>query len=233
MTAPTTIEAPNVARHEMPNGAVVYYRDADHSYWERYDNGQVSGRIPGISTIAKAGNGDTGSVDGLMGWAIKLYKQGIDFKAKREEAAVAGTYVHYVLESLAHRETIYGDLGPQAEAVIDWWHTRHPEPRAAEFFVYDPERKFAGQPDLFYGTTLLDLKTGSIRPEAFVQLNLYRLAMRASGDAVPERLLLLDTRDDGSWREVEVPIRPEWALDAIRVYNNGKAIGKALRAATK
>jgi hypothetical protein len=233
MTAPTTIEAPNVARHEMPNGAVVYYRDADHSYWERYDNGQVSGRIPGISTIAKAGNGDTGSVDGLMGWAIKLYKQGIDFKAKREEAAVAGTYVHYVLESLAHRETIYGDLGPHAEAVIDWWHTRHPEPRAAEFFVYDPERKFAGQPDLFYGTTLLDLKTGSIRPEAFVQLNLYRLAMRASGDAVPERLLLLDTRDDGSWREVEVPIRPEWALDAIRVYNNGKAIGKALRAATK
>jgi hypothetical protein len=232
MTAPTTIEAPNVARHEMPNGAVVYYRDADHSYWERYDNGQVSGRIPGISTIAKAGNGDTGSVDGLMGWAIKLYKQGIDFKAKREEAAVAGTAVHKVLESLAIGQTVIAEPG-HAEAVVEWWHTRHPEPRAAEFFVYDPERKFAGQPDLFYGTTLLDLKTGSIRPEAFVQLNLYRLAMRASGDAVPERLLLLDTRDDGTWREIEVPIRPEWALDAIRVYNNGKAIGKALRAATK
>jgi hypothetical protein len=89
---------------------------------------------------------------------------------------------------------------------------------------------------LFYSSTfstLLDLKTGSIRPEAFVQLNLYRLAMRASGDAVPERLLLLDTRDDGTWREIEVPIRPEWALDALRVYENGKAIGKALRAATK
>jgi hypothetical protein len=232
MTAPTTIEAPNVARHEMPNGAVVYYRDADHSYWERYDNGQVSGRIPGISTIAKAGNGDTGSVDGLMGWAIKLYKQGIDFKAKREEAAVAGTAVHKVLESLAHGQTVIAEPG-HAEAVVDWWHTHHPEPRAAEFFVYDPERRFAGQPDLFYGTTLLDLKTGSIRPEAFVQLNLYRLAMRASGDAVPERLLLLDTRDDGTWREIEVPIRPEWALDALRVYNNGKEIGKALRAATK
>jgi hypothetical protein len=232
MTAPTTIEAPNVERHEMPNGAVVYYRDADHSYWERYDNGQVSGRIPGISTIAKAGNGDTGSVDGLMGWAIKLYKQGIDFKAKREQAAKDGTYVHGVLEGLARGETILCRPG-HAEAVVDWWHTRHPEPRAAEFFVYDPERKFAGQPDLFYGTTLLDLKTGSIRPEAFVQLNLYRLAMRASGDAVPERLLLLDTKDDGTWREVEVPIRPEWALDALRVYNNGKEIGKALRAATK
>jgi hypothetical protein len=233
MTAPTTIEAPNVARHEMPNGAVVYYRDADHSYWERYDNGQVSGRIPGISTIAKAGNGDTGSVDGLMGWAIKLYKQGIDFKAKREEAAVAGTAVHKVLEDLAYDRVVINPPHGHVDAVIDWWHTRHPEPRASEFFVYDPERKFAGQPDLFYGTTLLDLKTGSIRPEAFVQLNLYRLAMRASGDAVPERLLLLDTRDDGTWREVEVPIRPEWALDAIRVYNNGKAIGKALRAATK
>jgi hypothetical protein len=240
MTAPTTIEAPNVARHEMPNGAVVYYRDADHSYWERYDNGQVSGRVPGISTIAKAGNGDTGSVDGLMGWAIKLYKQGIDFKAKREEAAAAGTAVHKVLESLAtNNAVIYEDAPGHVEAVIDWWHTRHPEPRAAEFFVYDPERKFAGQPDLFYGSTLLDLKTGSIRPEAFVQLNLYRLAMRNCGyvnylgENTPSRLLLLDTRDDGTWREVEVPIRPEWALDAIRVYENGKAIGKALRAATK
>jgi hypothetical protein len=233
MTAPTTIEAPNVERHEMPNGAVVYYRDADHSYWERYDNGQVSGRIPGISTIAKAGNGDTGSVDGLIGWGIKLYKQGIDFKTKREEAAMAGTAVHKVLEWLATDQTITVTGGGHVDAVIDWWHTRHPEPRAAEFFVYDPERKFAGQPDLFYGTTLLDLKTGSIRPEAFVQLNLYRLAMRASGDAIPERLLLLDTKDDGTWREIEVPIRPEWALDALRVYENGKAIGKALRATTK
>jgi hypothetical protein len=228
----TTIEAPNVARHEMPNGAVVYYRDADHSYWREYEGGQVKGRIPGISTIAKAGNGDTGSVDGLMGWAIKLYKQGIDFKAERERSAVAGTVVHKVLESLARGQAVIAEPG-HAEAVVEWWHTRHPEPRAAEFFVYDPERKFAGQPDLFYGTTLLDLKTGSIRPEAFVQLNLYRLAMRASGDAIPERLLLLDTKDDGTWREVEVPIRPEWALDALRVYQNGKAIGKALRAATK
>jgi hypothetical protein len=230
----TTIEAPNVERHEMPNGAVVYYRDADHSYWKGYEGGQVSGRIPGISTIAKAGNGDTGSVDGLMGWAIKLYRQGIDFKAKREQAAQAGTLVHRVLESLANGQTVIAEPG-HAEAVVDWWHTRHPDPYAAEFFVYHPVLGFAGQPDLFYleGPTLLDLKTGSIRPEAFVQLNLYRLAMYESGFPAPRRLLLLDTKDDGSWREVEVPIRPEWALDAIRVYNNGKEIGKALRAATK
>jgi hypothetical protein len=232
----TTIEAPNVARYEMPNGAVVYYRDADHSYWKGYEGGQVSGRIPGISTIAKAGNGDTGSVDGLMGWAIKLYKQGIDFKTKREEAAVAGTAVHKVLEDLANdRPVISPPLG-HVDAVVDWWHTVHPEPVEAEFFVYHRELGFAGQPDLFYKhdgiLTLLDLKTGSIRPEAFVQLNLYRLAMYSACFTAPRRLLLLDTKDDGTWREVEVPIRPEWALDAIRVYNNGKEIGKALRAAT-
>jgi hypothetical protein len=239
MTAPTTIEAPNVARHEMPNGAVVYYRDADHSYWERYDNGQVSGRVPGISTIAKAGNGDTGSVDGLIGWGIKLYKQGIDFKAHRKEAGAAGTAVHKVLEKLAKGETVI-TLDEQAvghvDAVVDWWHTRHPEPLDAEFFVYHRDLGFAGQPDLYCvlrGFTLLDLKTGSIRPEAFVQLNLYRLAMGECGFPRPDRLLLLDTKDDGTWREIEVPIRPEWALDALRVYENGKAIGKALRAATK
>jgi hypothetical protein len=233
----TTIEAPNVARHEMPNGAVVYYRDADHSYWKSYENGQVSGRVPGISTIAKAGNGDTGSVDGLIGWGIKLYKQGIDFKAKREEAAVAGTAVHKVLETLALGRTVtgFGEISGHVDAVIDWWHDRHPGALMAEFFVYHEYLKFAGQPDLLYThpATLLDLKTGSIRPEAFVQLNLYRLAMSHCGYGEVSRLLLLDTKDDGTWREVEVPIRPEWALDAIRVYNNGKAIGKALRAATK
>jgi hypothetical protein len=234
----TTIEAPNVERHEMPNGAVVYYRDADHSYWKGYDGRTVSGRIPGISTIAKAGNGDTGSVDGLMGWAIKLYRQGIDFRAERERSAVAGTAVHRVLEQLANAQTVTY-AGTQSvghvDAVTDWWHARHPDPYAAEFFVYNDKLSFAGQPDLFYlpGPTLLDLKTGSIRPEAFVQLNLYRLAMYESGFPAPRRLLLLDTHDDGTWREVEVPIRPEWALDAIRVYNNGKEIGKALRAATK
>jgi hypothetical protein len=235
MTAPTTIEAPNVARHEMPNGAVVYYRDADHSYWKGYEGGQVSGRIPGISTIAKAGNGDTGSVDGLMGWAIKLYKQGIDFKAKREEAAVAGTAVHKVLEDLANNRPVISPPLGHVDAVVDWWHTVHPETIEAEFFVYNHKLGFAGQPDLFYkpGAVLLDLKTGSIRPEAFVQLNLYRLAMYESGFMAPRRMMLLDTKDDGTWREVEVPIRPEWALDAIRVYNNGKEIGKALRAATK
>jgi hypothetical protein len=222
----------------MPNGAVVYYRDSDHSYWKSYEGGQVSGRVPGISTIAKAGNGDTGSVDGLIGWGIKLYRQGIDFKAKREQAAKDGTAVHKTLELLAKGTTIAAyDEGGHRRAVVDWWHTRHPEPRAAEFFVYGPYYGFAGQPDLFYDwdgfPTLLDLKTGSIRPEAFVQLNLYRLAMRGCGYPSPKRLLLLDTKDDGTWREIEVPIRPEWALDAIRVYNNGKAIGKALRAATK
>jgi hypothetical protein len=239
-TMTTTIEAPNVERHEMPSGAVVYYRDADHSYWKGYEGGQVSGRIPGISTIAKAGNGDTGSVDGLMGWAIKLYRQGIDFKAKREEAAVVGTRVHKALETLAdpHKPLIYtGEPLGHIDAVVDWWHDRHPEPLNAEFFVYHRELSFAGQPDLLYGdraySTLLDLKTGSIRPEAFVQLNLYRLAMISGGFPRPSRLLLLDTKDDGTWREVEVPIRPEWAVDAFRVYNNGKEIGKALRAATK
>jgi hypothetical protein len=237
MIATTTIEAPNVERHEMPNGSAVYYRDSDHSYWKEYDGRSVKGRVPGISTIAKAGTGDTGSADGLMAWAVKLARQGIDFKAKREEAAVAGTAVHKVLEDLANGRNIYeSNRGGHVDAVIDWWHTRHPETLDAEFFVYDPHRGFAGQPDLFCvlrGFTLLDLKTGSIRPEAFVQLNLYRLAMGECGFPRPDRLLLLDTKDDGTWREVEVPIRPEWAVDAIRVYKNGKAIGKALRAATK
>jgi hypothetical protein len=242
MIAPTTIEAPNVERHEMPNGSAVYYRDSDHSYWKEYDGRSVKGRVPGISTIAKAGTGDTGSADGLMAWAVKLARQGIDFKAKREESALIGTAVHRILEALANGENIIayaGGGGPDGhvKAVIDWWHTRHPEVREAEFFVYDHARCYAGQPDLFYHDgvvdTLLDLKTGSIRPEAFVQLNLYRLAMGQSGYDLPYRLLLLDTRDDGTWREVEVPIRSDWAWNAAIVHRQGKEIGKALRAATK
>jgi hypothetical protein len=100
------------------------------------------------------------------------------------------------LEDLSKGRTVIARPGGHAEAVIDWWHTRHPDTLDAEFFVYHRELGFAGQPDLLYDwdgfITLLDLKTGSIRPEAFVQLNLYRLAMISGGYPRPSRLLLLD-----------------------------------------
>jgi hypothetical protein len=233
-----------VTRYDMPSGQSIYYKDGPeyhesqrHTYWTGYDEttGKCSGRVGGISTIAKVGNGDGSSADGLIGWGIKLHKQGIDYRESRDKSMHIGNLAHAVLEQLCEGVEPATATGHQ-EAVVGWWKATRPTPLYAEAVVYDHKYGFAGRFDLLYGEhapTLLDLKTGSIRSEAFVQLNLYRLAMRSSGYPVPQRLVLLDTAEDGTWREIDVPVRPEWADAALYVYRNGKDISKHIREALK
>jgi hypothetical protein len=76
-----------ITRHEMPNGGVVYFKEYTtpeeqerhrdhHSYWrESNGDGSCSGRLPGISTIAKC-DGDNNK-DGLLNWAVKLGYEGV------------------------------------------------------------------------------------------------------------------------------------------------------------
>ena len=63
-------------RCELPNGEVVFYRDGNHSYWTGYDEqtGKCSGRMAGISTVAKALDHNP---DPLVTWGSKLTSEGI------------------------------------------------------------------------------------------------------------------------------------------------------------
>ena len=264
----------DVTRHEMPNGDVCFYRDSDHAYWERsLDDGKCSGRIPGISTVAKCA--DTGSNDGLLDWASKLTVEGAareaslglslddpdDIKAAlawmasgeriwltlqeekltwrhiRQEAGERGSQSHDILERLANDEDVKPTNGYDS-AVIDWWATNAPKPIHVEAVVYSSALSLAGRFDLMAiiegERWLLDLKTSKwISPAFFAQLNLYHKAACHAGYPRADRLGIIQVRENGTWEQVECPVRPEWALQALDTYLVGKDLQKAVRAAQK
>lgn len=184
---------------------------------------------------------DAGEVD-AMHWLTNgarvqdmLKRTKATWRDIRDEAGARGTVSHNVLQSLAEGVTPAFESGHDF-AVISWWKTRRPEPIHVEQVVYDHERKFAGRFDLMYrpdSPILLDLKTGSVRNSAMVQMNLYALACRAAGLTVPERLLVLDTRDDGSWHEIQIPIKAHWALTALDAHRNGADMRRCLTQAKR
>jgi hypothetical protein len=248
----------------MPSGDTVYYKPGDHSYWQEHKGGEsCSGRVPGISTIAK-NSGDT-NVDGLLNWAARLTcagvaeaagsqldegwlstgetvqgvleRAGATWRQMRDKAGIRGSFSHDVLQNLSEGVTPILRSGWD-HAVIDWFKKRRPEVELVEQVVYSPEEPFAGRFDLMAlvegQRVLLDLKTSKWASNSFaVQLNLYRIAAIRSGFATPQRLMILQVREDGSWTELYVPTRPDWALAALQTYRHGAEIRKALAAARK
>lgn len=227
-------ELDNVQRHPMPNGSEVFYRSSDHSYWRGYDyiKDAGKGRVMGISNIAKRGDGT--NVDGLLDWAVRC--EG-DWREEQKAKGEVGLAAHDVLEYLSEGGEPLLTYTGHEKAVIDWWAEANPKPISAEMVVYSAERNFAGRFDLLAEIdgkrTILDLKTGSLRNAAAVQLNLYALGMADAGYAPPERLLILKTYDDGLCTPVEVPIEPKWAIHALAMENSCREIGRITRAGLK
>lgn len=240
-----------------------FHETQRHTYWEGYDpeTGKCSGRVPGISTISKCDGSNPSRLLGWkervtcegvakvaadspnLQWlrdgatvlaALKQAEASADDELER--AARRGTAAHSVLESLAE-----GVIPPFTNgyemAAISWWKTRRPEVVECEQVVFDATRKFAGRFDLLVSPdipTLIDLKTSKgVYASHAMQTNLYRLACTASGYPTPERLLIVLVAADGSWQEVEIPIRPEWALAAIELYKVGGEINRTLTQARK
>lgn len=253
---------PDVEQHQMPSGESVWYRDSDHQYSDSPEF-KRSGRIAGVSTVSKNDGQTNidglldwaarltcegvATISALNEDPLPLLRDGYTLGTALKEAKAtwrdlrnakgdAGTAAHKVLEHLAQHDEVPAFSGGHQMAVIDWWMKTRPEVISQEQVVYDHERKFAGRDDLLHNhnaPVLLDLKTGSVREAAMVQLNLYRLGRRAAGLPIPERLVILDTRDDGSWKEIEVPIRPEWALAALEMHRAGADMRRTLNAAKK
>ena len=156
----------------------------------------------------------------------------------RSEAGDTGTDAHSVLEALVDGVTPLLRTGHD-HAVRDWWEKRKPDPLGSEVVVYSPMWKCAGRFDLWaeidYVLYLLDLKTSKWLSNSFaIQLNLYRLAMVDAGyEPVPDHLLILHTKPDGTWQEVPIPLAPAWATTALNSYTHGKEIAAHLRAAKR
>ena len=78
---------------EMPSGAVVYYRDPDHSYWgeikpkrktkpEGEWQGVQSSRMTGVTSVVEPFGWD--STNPLMGWAVRINLEGVAELVRRE-----------------------------------------------------------------------------------------------------------------------------------------------------
>ena len=166
-----------------------------------------------------------------------LKQEKLTWRDIRQEAGTRGSFSHDVLETLAREETPTLRNGWD-HAVADWWHKRQPIPVHVEAVVYSEKLNVAGRFDLMArmdGALVLgDLKTSKFLANSFcIQLNLYRLVAVEAGYPEPERLIVIQVAEDGSWAEVEVPINPDWAKAALATYRAGKEIGKAVRAAKK
>ena len=225
----------SIVKSTMPNGAVVYYRDSDHSYWKSWDalKDTCSGRVAGASAVSKCiGNGN---VDGLLHWAVRLAKEGKDWKEEQKAKGELGHGAHNVLEQLARGNAVKVQT-LQERAVFDWW--ANPQTLDQERIVYSPTYGVAGRFD-WLGvldppkTTLLDLKTSTyVKPEHVIQLNLYELARREVGYDPADELVILHIKD-GKAYEIPVPIKPEWAVAALAIYQTGKMIRSQLTKAEK
>jgi hypothetical protein len=163
-------DTPEVIREEMPNGAVIFYRDRDHSYWRDCDSkGQVSGRVRSSSDVAKC-DGETNK-DGLIDWGVRLEKQGVAWRDDRNERGDVGQATHDYLEATANGFDL-APTSPQQEAVALWWASRQPQALQVEQMIYSVEHNFAGRFDLFVGRhtgvkQLWDCKSGSVRNAAW------------------------------------------------------------------
>lgn len=85
----TTLDISPFEEHLLPNGTVVHYKDANHSYWravEEKKDGTLkgTGRLTGVSTVTGPFDWDA---DGLIGWGARLENEGVAQLVARDLAA--------------------------------------------------------------------------------------------------------------------------------------------------
>lgn len=249
-------------RHEMPSGAVCFYRDDTHTYHSsiRKDKGKWVGQgrwgdLPSPSQIAKFADPNP---DPLMDWAARkqvegvfqlgsldafpdadsvkeaLKKNKLTWRDLRDSAGDLGTFIHNAFERGLH-----GDFTPSGDApdsraeghliALDRFFTDHPdiEPLQTEAVVYSTEHRFAGRFDARVRigdlSALLDLKTSGYIGRAYhAQVHGYDLAAEECGYGASDRLLILQTREEGTY--TLWPVRSDRAtfLHALALYRAGK-----------
>lgn len=227
----------NACPSRVPGGSTIAKNDGDTSVDNLMDWAVRLDR----KGISREVTGGAAQLDWLMDpetIKARLESNGHDWRAIREEAADRGTLSHQVLEDLANGREPVTQSGYD-EGVVSWWGLRNPKPLLVEAVVYSPHHRFAGTLDLLAahgdGTiSLFDLKTSSFLANAYaVQLNLYRIALIEAEHPVPDRLAIVQVTDEGRWKEVAVPVNPQWALSALHSYKTGRELGAAMRKAKK
>ena len=177
-----------------------------------------------------------------------LDSQSLRWQQIRDEAGRRGTNVHLeTLHQLATEGT--ADLGSLPEdqrgygqAVFSWWLANEPEVECAERVVFSDTHGFAGRLDLICvprkgenagKRVLADLKTSKyVSAKMPVQVAGYDLGYVESGLGGPcDALVIVQAREDGTFREVEVTASHADFLGALFVYRRAADLSKGLRVA--
>ena len=171
---------------------------------------------------------------------------GLRWQDTRDQAADRGTRAHVLaLEALAAGrpvpdfDGIPEDERGYAQAVAGWWLDTEPLPVHSELVVADLELGLAGRLDLVYldgnGHTVLgDLKTSSYISSKFAaQSALYAYCYEQSGYGHIDRIELVQARDDGTYRRIDVQCPIEDALAAVECYRASGRVAGQLRRALK
>lgn len=155
-------------------------RHAPHQKYFLRDGKQVTG----ASTIAKIGD-DPG---GLINWAWKRGKEGLDYRTVRGEYADAGTVCHGLIEAYLIGDTIdLSDFSPESimeaesgfRAFREWWEKEHMVFMYSELQLVSQEYGYGGTLDITARdpekrVCLLDIKhTNTIRESHLRQLSGY------------------------------------------------------------
>lgn len=230
--------------HALPSGAHVYYRDSDHSYWGEIAEapgewrGVRAARLTGVTTLVKPFDWRP---DGLMDWAARLAREGVDWRDERDAGADRGTRAHeHAFHALAQGEPVPAfdempaDERGYARAVMRWWIDTGPRVIATEFIVADVELGVAGRPDLLCElpdgrVAIVDLKTSRYLSATFVaQVNCYARLAVTSGYAGADVCVLVQAGEDGSVSVVEVAPDPEDLVRALGVYRRANEISSGI-----
>jgi hypothetical protein len=147
-------------------------------------------KVPGATTVLSALS--FGSSDGLLYWAGKLAKQGLDWKSERQRSADVGTFIHDTIEHFpdplpprplwATNEEWDKIRGAYAE-YAEWESSVSPRVIAAEINMVSEELRCGGTFDsiLEIGgeVVIADVKTGSMIETAKVAAQLSAYAAMA------------------------------------------------------
>jgi len=162
--------------------------------------------VPGVTSVLKLR-----AKPPLVPWANKLGLAGIDSQKYTDEKAAIGTLAHSMSLKQFRSDLPDLDLSEYSKLEIDLaqncalkfyeWQKAHVlEPILVEEKLVSEVHRYGGTPD-FYGKvdgvlTLLDLKTGGLYPEAWIQLAAYGVLLEEQGHQIDQRILLNIGRDE-------------------------------------
>jgi hypothetical protein len=180
-------------------------------------------RVPSVTTAL-------GVLDkpGLIQWAWKLGREGIDWRKFRDEAADIGTLTHYLIlchlkgETPDIAEYSPHDVDKAENALLSYyeWEKGHKlEPILVEKPLVSEQYKYGGTIDCYCNLdgepALLDFKTGkAIYPEHIYQLAAYTQLLREEGHPVSLcRILRIGRTEDESFEDRQIKdLRVPWDI---------------------